>query len=220
MAILSTSSPSGAAIRSGRKTIAYVKADKAVKDLAPVLKTAQDDLKAHMNARVACDDANIDAQEESRAREDDLLDALGTLGVKAYGLFESYDAPGYRRILAIAPSKLAGMSEEDRRKEYAATFAALKEDTPKELAVPVKAAQAAHDDYETAYKGAAGTQAALDKSIKAEKQSLDGWHTAVRKLKAQITDRFPRDARRVARYFKSAVVAKKKTAAAPVAAVA
>ena len=31
MAILSTSSPSGAAIRSGRKTIAYVKADKAVK---------------------------------------------------------------------------------------------------------------------------------------------------------------------------------------------
>ena len=216
MAILSTNSPSGAAIRAGRQTLAAVKAVTAVKALAGVLVPAQADLKAKMAARTLCDDANIDAQGEAGAREDDLLDALGSLGRKAYGLYESYGAAGYRRIFGIAPSKLAGLRDMDRRAAYAACLEALQDDTPKELAATAKAVVAAHGGYETARTAAAATQKALDKAQEAEVASLDQWHTAVRKLKAQLTDHYPRDRKHVARFFRSTMGKKKPAVAAPV----
>ena len=209
MAILATTSPSGAAIRAGRKTLARVKADKHVKDLKGVLSQPQADLKARMNARVDADDANIDAQQECGAREDDLLDALGSLGIKAYGLYEAYRDAGYRRLFTVAPSKLSNLGEDGRRKAYTVTLQALKEETPKELAGAAKAVVTAHGEYEAAYLAAAGSQKALDKAQLVEGASLDEWHTAVRKLKAQITDRFPRDLKRVAKFFQSAVTKKK-----------
>jgi len=87
---------------------------------------------------------------------------------------------------------------------------------PKELAATAKAVVAAHGGYETARTAAAATQKALDKAQEAEVASLDQWHTAVRKLKAQLTDHYPRDRKHVARFFRSTMGKKKPAGAAPV----
>ena len=214
MALLATNSPSGQAIRAGRKTQARVKADKKVKDLVGTLAPSQEDLKAKMALRVTADDHNIDAEEELDARETDLQDALGSLSAKAHGLYESYEAPGYRRILEIAPSKVISMSEADRRAQYVKTFDALKDDTPKELAVSAKAAVSAYADYNTAYEAATTTGKALKKALELEEASLDHWHTAIRRLKGQLIDRYPRDNKRVAKFFSGPGAKPKKAVAA------
>ena len=54
------------------------------------------------------------------------------------------------------------------------------------------------------------------KAQEAELASLDPWHTAVRKLKAQLTDHYPRDRKHVARFSRSTMVKKKPSVAAPV----
>ncbi|MSQ84054.1 MAG: hypothetical protein EXR77_14420 [Myxococcales bacterium] len=47
---------------------------------------------------------------------------------------------------------------------------------------------------------------------KAEAKARDNWHTAIRQLKAQLTNLFPRDVKKVLRFFPVAPKTKKAVA--------
>ena len=212
MALTKTTEPSGKCIRDGRYTRSKVKANKQTKALEAIIGAPQITLKQHIDARITADDAAIDARAEQDAREEDLQDAHGVLSAKLFGESGSYDSDIYRAVFAIAPSKLAALAEADRRKGYILVNDAIAKGVPKSCDIAAKAALAAHADYAKAYGNRETADKLLTDAEKAEAKARDNWHTAIRQLKAQLTNLFPRDAKKVLRFFPAAPKAKKAAA--------
>ncbi len=210
MALTKTTESSGKCIRDGRYTRSKVKANKQTKALEAVIGAPQVTLKQHIDARIAADDAAIDARAEQDAREEDLQDAQGALSAKLFGESGSYDSDVYRAVFEVSPSKIAVMAEDDRRKQYVKVNDAIAKGVPKACDPAAKAVLAAHGDYAKAYGNRENADKVLGDAEKLEGKARDNWHTAIRQLKAQLTNLFPRDPKKVLRFFPVAAKAKKK----------
>ncbi len=210
MALTKTSESSGKCIRDGRYTRSKVKANKKTKALEPVIGIAQVKLKQTIDARIAADDAAIDARAEQDAREEDLQDEQGVLSAKLFGESGSYDSELYRGVFELAPSKIAVLGEEDRRKAYVAVNTAIAKGVPKACEPAAKGVLAAHGDYTKAYGAREAADGVLRDAEKIEAKARDEWHTAIRQLKAQLTNLFPRQPKKVLRFFPAPAKGKKK----------
>ncbi len=202
---------SGVLIRLAIYIIARLKAKPATKDLVATLQPAQTKLKGAMTVREAADTLAIEAGANLDDRYLDLCEQIGIFGVKAFGHFGSRTAEGYLEIFPKAPSILVKTPVLQR----AAVFAKLRKAAlagPKELAAFAKELDATGAAWDKAVLDDAAAQEALAVAVKAEKKAADEWQTAVRVLKAQLAQRFPRNPEKVASFFpptpkKAAVVA-------------
>ena len=204
---------SGVLIRLGIYIIARLKAKAATQDLVATLQPAQLKLKASMGAREAADTQAIEAGAATDDRLGDLREQILAFGVKAFGHFGSRKAEGYLAIYPKAPSDLVKTPVAQRD----AVFARLRKAAlaaPKELAVFAKDLEAAGAAWAKAVTAEAAAAEALAQAVKAEKKAADEWQTAVRVLKARLTERYPRSPEKVAGFFPAA--AGKKAAAAQV----
>jgi len=116
----------------------------------------------------------------------------------------------YRGVFALAPSKVAVLGEDDRRKAYLAVNAAIAKDVPKACEAAAKGVGAAHGEYNKAYGNRDTADGVLRDADNAEAKARDEWHTAVRQLKAQLTNLFPRESKKVLRFFPAPAKSKKK----------
>ena len=123
---------------------------------------------------------------------------------------QAYDSEVYRAVFELAPSNIAVLDEDDRRKAYVKVNDAIAKGVPKSCDAAAKVVLAAHADYAKAYGNRETVDKILGDAEKAEAKARDNWHTAIRQLKAQLTNIFPRDSKKVLKFFRAAPTAKEK----------
>lgn len=193
---------SGTLVRDGIYIIANLKADLETADLVEVVAPDQAALKKQMAVRTDTDTTAIEASAVADARLNALKRSIVHLGTRAFGFYLSRKADGYLRLLPQSPSQIIGLPVAQRTVAFdRLKKAAQAAETPKELGPTVKELVAAYD----AFTGAAATDKTADEALRAalalEKKAVDAWHTAVRRLRGRLIDRFPRDSKRVGTYF-------------------
>lgn len=202
---------SGKVIRYGIYTEAAVRADPETAADVVLLEGANKDLTAKAAARRDADTAAIGTGAVLANRASALYRSAVKLGTATFGHYLSRQDEGYQRLFPVAPSQLRSGSVATRAARYEALhLAATAKETPKVLKPLV-------DEYEVAYAAwltatAANKQAEADlgAAALAERKAVDEWHTAARRLKGRLTERFPRDSNRVNGYFPSMPIARKK----------
>ncbi len=207
-------------IRSLLYLASRLKADPATKDLAPQVMGWIAQLQKALAAHNAAENAEMDTQAFRDFAADSFTDALVPFGQRLAACHGgSRTATGYTRVFEVAPSKLAETPQKDQVAEFARFLEAIKDaETPKDLAQYVTQIESLHGAFKLAHDADAAQQKTVAKAVteigKARTICLDG----IAQIQAELNKRFPRNRKKVARYFlRSTARSGAKLAVAPVA---
>jgi len=182
--------------------IASVEADAAVAHHAPLVHEPWAALEKDKAARIAADNLRIKAVVKTNFAFNAMADTLEAFSLATGAHYGSKTHPGYLRIFAYTPAQYGTLPKRDQGKAMADLDAAIADDaTPAEVKKAAKPFQAARAAWLAAQADEAKVTAAFkkadEKTFASKKACLNG----VARLRGRLMDQFPRQGKKVARYF-------------------
>lgn len=205
-------------IELGWFAVCAIEADDETDGLQGEMATADKALRASLGVRNRADDERVRARARNSVAKQRFAAWLRQLGLDAKAAFGGKtQAPGYVRLLPLAPSKLMSQDAVTRRKTIGKVIDALAQaDTPPALAASAERGKqllAAWDATEALVTQAQEAFATAVQGVRAERNA---WLLAYKRLHASLEHRFVADPDRVESYFDQPPVATKADEVEPV----
>lgn len=180
-----------------------LKPDPKTTDMVEAVVACMAALRLVMDKRNAAEDALIDLRGALDFAFEQFVDAIGPFSHSLLGATGgSRTAPGYVRIFKSAPSTYSTLAMRDRAAAFETLIKALLDpETPAILAPQVKHLAALHKAWANAHaemmKAEATMAHAVAEASKVRGEGLD----VLAQIDGELKKRFPRNRKRVARYF-------------------
>lgn len=202
MAAPSESAKNADFIRYNVRVIARVEADPQTAHLAQHMQQPHDAFMATITARIAAENFLLKAEAKDDYARDKVIDLLGPFSLQVAAQFGSKDHGEVKRVLPHTPAQYAALKRDDQIKAFDALVEAVDDAaTPaalKKFGKPVVDAVAA---WTAQRKETAKAESTFAKAAKAVRDGKGPCLVGNGKIRNELGLLFPRQARKVSRYF-------------------
>lgn len=168
----------------------------------PLIQKAQDDLMPTLAARNAQHNVVMKADARLDTAREGMMDTLEPVSLSVAAFFGSKSHPGYLRIFPKTVAQLGATPKKDQPLVFGGIHMVLMdEETPKAVRKLAEPYLLAYGGFHTAQADLGRARALLGKCVDKVEAAKEAVIIAHAKLRARLSDQYPRKPKIVARYF-------------------